>query len=528
MISRTFASRLVAAVVLGAGALSLHAQTDNRVLRFVPHANLAVLDPIWTTAYVTRNHAYMVYDTLFSEDAKGEIKPQMVDSHTVSSDRKTWTFTLRAGLEFHDGSPVTSADVIASLKRWSSRDAMGGVLNGFIDRYEAVNASTFRIVLKEPTGILLDALGKASSNVPFIMPERIANTPGSEQIKETIGSGPFVFKADEFKPGVRAVYAKNPRYVSRKEPASGMAGGRTVNFDRVEWVIIRDPQTQFNALKAGEVDIVEQPAFEQVETLKKTPGVQIVNFAPAGLQFIMRFNHLHAPFDNPKVRQAAMLAMGQQAYIATQVGVPELGRVCRSMYPCGTAYADENTGDFTGTPNIAKAKALLAEAGYKGQPVVLMRPTDLASIAKIPLVARQQLEAVGFKVDFQQMDWASLVARRAKKDPPAAGGWNLFLTAWTAGDISNPLTMAMFNARGDQGWFGWQNEPRIESLKAEFARAETAADKKRIASQIQAIAFETSTHAPLGQYISPAAVRDNLVGILETPGVPLLWNVSRK
>ncbi len=509
-------------------ATGVHAQASaTKVFRFVPHANLTVLDPIWTTAYVTRNHAYMVYDTLFSEDANGKIQPQMVDTYSTSADRKTWTFKLRSGLEFHDGKPVTSEDVVASLKRWASRDAMGGILNQFIERYETPDASTFRMVLKEPSGIVIDALGKASSNVPFIMPARLANTPGTEQIKEVVGSGPFIFKADEFKPGALVVYERNPKYKSRSEASSGMAGGRQVNFDRVEWVIIRDPQTQFNAIKAGEVDMIEQPSFEQYETLKKTEGLKVEDFSPAGLQFIMRFNHLHKPFDNPKIRQAAMVAMGQQAYINTQVGVPELGRLCRSIFPCGTAYADENTGYFTGIANPAKAREMLKEAGYDGTPVVLMRPTDLASIAKIPLVAKQQLEAAGFKVDFQQMDWASLVARRAKKDAPSAGGWNAFLTAWTAGDISNPLSMAMLNAKGETGWFGWQNEPRIENLKAQFARAASDADKKRLASEIQAVAMETATHAPLGQYRSPTVLRNNVSGLLQTPGIPVMWNLKK-
>jgi peptide/nickel transport system substrate-binding protein len=208
------ATGLLSLSMLAPMAAQAQAQ-DNKVFRFVPHANLAVLDPIWTTAYVTRNHAYMIYDTLFSEDAQGNIKPQMVDTYTNSPDRKTWTFKLRAGLEFHDGKPVTSEDVVASLKRWASRDAMGGILNTFIDRYETPDASTFRMVLKEPSGIVIDALGKASSNVPFIMPARIAATPGAEQIKEHIGSGPFIFKADEFKPGALAVYTRNTKYKSR-------------------------------------------------------------------------------------------------------------------------------------------------------------------------------------------------------------------------------------------------------------------------------------------------------------------------
>lgn len=527
---RRFAMRTLCALGLGLGLLTSSALSQTpaqKVFRFVPHANLAVLDPIWTTAYVTRNHAYMIYDTLFSEDAQGHVKPQMVDMYDTSRDGKTWTFKLRSGLEFHDGKAVTSEDVVASLKRWASRDAMGGILATFIERYETPDANTFKLVLKEPCGIVLDALGKASSNVPFIMPARIAATPGTEQIKEHIGSGPFIFKTDEFKPGSVAVYVRNPKYKSRTEPSSGMAGGRTVHFDRVEWVILRDPQTQFNALKAGEVDMVEQPSFEQYETLKKTEGVKVDDFSPAGLQFIMRFNHLHAPFNNPKIRQAAMVAIGQQAFLNTQVGVPELTRVCRSIYPCGTTYGDENTGYFTAVAQPAKARDMLKEAGYDGTPIVLMRPTDLASIAKIPLVAKQQLEAAGFKVDFQQMDWASLVARRAKRDLPAQGGWHLFLTAWTAGDISSPLTMAMLNAKGDTGWFGWQNEPRIETLKGQFARAASSADKKRIASEIQTVAMETATHAPLGQYQQPTAMRINISGLLKTPGVPVMWSLKK-
>jgi len=171
---------------------------------------------------------------------------------------------------------------------------------------------------------------------------------------------------------------------------------------------------------------------------------------------------------------------------------------------------------------------MLKEAGYDGTPVVLMRPTDLASIAKIPLVAKQQLEAAGFKVDFQQMDWASLLARRAKQDAPAQGGWNLFLTAWTAGDLENPLGMAMLNARGKSGWFGWHDEPRIEQLKDKFARAKTVAEKKKIAEDLQLLAMETATHAPLGQYQSPSVVRKNISNLIPVnAGVPVLWGVKK-
>jgi len=522
----TSRSLLCIAAVAAALLSPLAASAQPKVLRVVPQTNITILDPIWTTAYVTRNHGYMIYDTLFGTDAEGKIKPQMVDKWSVSKDALAWTFTLRDGLEFHDGKPVTSTDVVASIKRWSSRDTFGGVMARSVASYETPDAKTFVIKLTQPFGVMLEALGKPSSNVPFIMPARVAATPGSEQVKEQIGSGPYKFVAEEYKPGEKVVYAKNEKYKPRAEPPSGTAGGKNVYVDRVEWVIIRDPQTQFNALVAGEVDMVEQPTFEQYATLKATPGIQIVDAQPAGLQFIFRFNHLHAPFNDVKIRAAAMVAMGQEAFLKTQVGAPGMFKFCKSMFPCGTPFASENTGLYTGTANPKKAAEMLKEAGYNGQPIVLMRPTDLAGIAKLPLVAKQQLEAAGFKVDMQQMDWQTLLARRAKKDAPDKGGWNAFMTSWTAGDILNPLTMAMMNATGDKGWFGWQDDKTMEELKAKFAQAGTDAEKKKLAEALQLRAFETVTHVPLGQFNNPAALRANISGLVPG-GAQVYWNIKK-
>jgi peptide/nickel transport system substrate-binding protein len=527
---RSIFTGITASMALSAAmAAALYAPAafaQGKTLKVVPHANITILDPIWTTAFVTRNHGYMIYDTLFGTDLDGKVKPQMVDKWSVSKDNLLWTFTLRDGLEFHDGKPVTSEDVVASLKRWASRDSFGGVMAKAVDTWETPNAKTFTIKLKAPFGVMLEALGKPSSNVPFIMPARIAATPGSEQIKEHIGSGPFKFNPADFKPGERVIYTKNDKYKARSEPANGTTGGKVVNVDKVEWVIIRDPQTQFNALIAGEVDIIEQPAFEQYSSLKAQKDVQIFDLSPAGAQYIFRFNHLHAPFNNVKIRQAAMVAMGQEAYLKTQVGAPGMYKFCKSMYPCGTPFASDNTGIYTGMADPKKAAQMLKDAGYDGTPVVLMRPTDLAAIAKIPLVAKQQLEAAGFKVDMQQMDWATLLARRAKKDAPKDGGWNAFMTAWTAGDILNPLTMAMMNTAGDKGWFGWQEDKQIDDLKTKFSQASTDDEKKKIAEQIQLRAMETATHVQLGQYINPAAVRKNISGMVAS-GAQVYWNMKK-
>jgi peptide/nickel transport system substrate-binding protein len=519
-----FLAGLMASTALLAPAS--HAQ--NNVLRIVPHSNLAVLDPIWTTAYMSRNHGYMIYDTLFGTDENSKIKPQMVESWTVSPDNRLWTFKLRKGLEFHDGKAVTSEDVIASLGRWGKRDAMGSALMTFVDRMDTPAPDTFRIFLREACGFVLEALGKPSSNVPFIMPKRIADTDAFKQIEEHIGSGPYMFKRDEFKPGDKAVYLKNPKYVPRSEAPSGSTGGKHVYVDRVEWnLALRDAQAQVNALKNGEVDIIEQLSFDHYETVKAEASIQLPKFDKLGLQYMARFNHLHKPFDNPKVRQAAIAAFSQESFLRAQVGVKDLYRTCPSMFFCGTPYGSAAGSDIQSKSNMKKAQDLLKASGYDGTPVVIMKPTDLASIQKLPDVAAQLLRQAGFKVDLQAMDWQTLVGRRAKKDPPDKGGWNMFLTAWQAFDIWSPIGNPALDSRGEKStWFGWATDDKLLDLRNQFMRATDDGAKKKLAEAIQTRAFEIGTHAPLGEFNSPMAARKNISGFFVTNN-NFYWNLKK-
>jgi len=515
----------ILAIALALAAFTASAQ--DKVLRVVPHSNLNILDPIWTTQYMARNHGYMIYDTLFATDAKSQIRPQMVDKWTVSPDQRLWTFTLRRGLAFHDGAPVTSDDVIASLSRWGKRDPMGIQLMTFVERMDAASPTTFRIFLREACGFVLEALGKPSSNVPFIMPKRVAETDPFKQIEDYTGSGPYIFVKEEFKPGDRAVYVKNKKYVPRKEPASGTAGGKVVYVDRVEWnLALRDAQAQVNALIKGEVDILEQPAFESVPALKADPNVRVL--LPAiGRQYMGRFNHLHKPFDNAGVRRAAIAAFAQEPFLRAQVGIKELYKTCESMFTCGTPYASSAGADIQAKSNLKKAQALLKASGYDGTPVVILKPTDLAAIQKLPDVAAQLLRQAGFKVDLQAMDWNTVVTRRAKKDPPEKGGWNMFFTQWVAPDIWNPISNAALDARGEKsGWFGWPSDEKLERLRAQFARETDAAKKKKLAEAIQARAFEIGTHAPLGEAVQPVAVRKGVTG-LQIGLADVYWNVKK-
>src|SRR6266404_3563632 len=294
--------------------------TAETTLRVVMHSDLKIVDPIWTTAYIVRNHGYMVYDTLFAMDAKGETRPQMVDKYALSADKLTYTMTLRDGLLWHDGKPVTAEDCVASIKRWAAKDSLGQKMYSFVKDIQVLNAKTFKIVLKEPTGLVLAALGKPSSNVPFMMPKRVAETDPNTQISDFIGSGPFVFQKDEWKPGDKAVYVKFAQYKPRSEPASGLAGGKVVKVDRVEWRAIADHQTAINALLANEIDYLESPPHDLLPVLKKDAGVRLVNLNPLGNQYVFRFNTLPKPFDNAKVRQAVWYAFNQKDFLEAVIG----------------------------------------------------------------------------------------------------------------------------------------------------------------------------------------------------------------
>ncbi|MEZ5850375.1 MAG: ABC transporter substrate-binding protein [Hyphomicrobiaceae bacterium] len=516
-------------LVLGAAVLaaSVTSAAAQKTLKFVPHSDLKILDPIWTTAYITRNHGYMVYDTLFAMDAKGEVKPQMVGKYDVSADKLTHTMVLRDGLMWHDGKPVTAEDCVASIKRWGQKDAMGQKLMSFVAGLTAKDAKTIEMKLKSPTGLVTLALGKPSSNVPFMMPKRVAETPASEQIKDFTGSGPFVFVKDEWKPGSKIVYKKFDKYVPRAEPASALSGGKKVNVDVVEWLPIRDHQQAVNALIAGEIDYIESPPHDLHGLMKADKNLTFTNWNPAGNQYTFRFNVLHKPFDNAKVRQAVLYALNQEDFVKAVVGSPEYYKLCKALFICGMPFETAAHMDGLLESNMKKARALLKEGGYDGTPIVLMHSTDLQVLTNLAPVAKSLLEKAGFKVDMQSMDWQTLVARRAKKDPPEKGGWHAFITSWTAGDLFNPLAHAFMNAGCDKALFGWPCDDKIQKLRDDFAKASSSDEQKKIVDALQARWVEYPTHVHLGQWINMGFHRKNVSGIIAA-GVPVLWNIEKK
>jgi peptide/nickel transport system substrate-binding protein len=392
------------------------ARADTLPLRFIPNANLTSLDPIWTTALVAQAHGYLVYDTLYGLDASNKVQPRMCAGHDVSADDLTWTFTLRDGLLFHDGEKVLAKDCVMSLKRWASRDSFGQQLTRVANEIVVLDDRRFQIRLKKPFRQMLYGMGTRSC---FMMPERMAKTPASEQVKETIGSGPFRFLPAEWISGARAAYARFDGYVPRKEPTSFYAGGKVAHFGRVEWIVQPDSATAAAALQTGEIDWIEQPLIDLCPMLRSSPDVLVAVNDPFGWQPIIALNHLTSPFDNPKLRRALLPALDQKAFITAVIGdQAELGRVPGGYFADGQPMATHAGLEVLTRPrDIKLAKRLVAEAGYRGEPAVLLSASDRPVYSAVSQVTRELFQKIGLTVDFQSMDRCSVVTRRTSQNP---------------------------------------------------------------------------------------------------------------
>src|SRR5713101_3786067 len=524
----TIASSVALSVLALVAALSSQSLAAGKTITAVMHSDLRIIDPGFTTAYITRDHGYMVYDTLLATDSNFKIQPQMAD-WKVSDDKLIYTFTLRDGLKWHDGAPVTAEDCVASLKRWGRNDSMGQKLMDFTASIEASDEKTITLKLKEPYGLVLESIGKPSSYTPFMMPKRLAETPPGQQIKEQIGSGPFKFVQAEFQPGVKAVYEKNADYVPRKEPPSWTSGGKVVKVDRVEWITMADAQTAVNALQSGDIDLMENPPFDLLPVLTANKDLKVDILNKLGFQTLGRMNFLYPPFDNVKVRRAALMAINQKDVLDALVGNPEYYKICGAFFVCGTPLATEEGSESLVKGNgMAEAKKLLAESGYDGTPVVIMAPGDVVTLKAQPIVSAQLLRAAGFKVDVQATDWQTVVGRRASQKPPKEGGWNMFFTNWVGADVMNPVVNVSIGGRGKNGgWFGWPDDPKMEQMRDAFARASSPEEQKKIAADIQKEVLDEVIYIPLGQYFAPSAWRKSLSGVLDGPATPIFWNIEK-
>jgi peptide/nickel transport system substrate-binding protein len=503
------------------------AASDSKTLRFIAQSDLRVLDPIWTTAYISRNHGYMVYDTLFAIDEEFAPHPQMVGDFSVSDDKLSYHFTLRDGLGFHDGSPVRGADCVASLKRWMVRDSHGQSLALVLDSIAPDGDKSFSIKLKEPFSLLIDALAKVSSLAPFMMPERLASTDPFKQITEAVGSGPFKFVKDEFQPGHLVVYVKNTDYVPRNEPPSWASGGKVVKVDRVEWLYIPDAMTKAAALNAGEADWWENPPVDVLPVLTANPDIVVQKADALPQPLMVKFNWLQPPFDKVKMRQAVLAVADQADFLTALAGDKANWELCPSFFTCDTPMANTAGSEaLTGKRDYGKAKQLVAESGYKGERIVILDAVDQPVAHSQALVVADELKKLGLNIEIQSMDWGTLVTRRAIKEPLDKGGWNIFATGWVGADLLDPAGNPTLRTNGEKGHFGWPSDDKIEALRVEWMKAGSSDERKKLAEAIQTRAFEIVPYIPTGQWFPRTAFRKNVKGVLTAPAF-LLWNVEK-
>jgi len=498
-------------------------------LRFTPQQDLVTLDPVTTTGYISRNHGYMVFDTLYGMDGAFQATPQMVDGHRVEDDGKRWDLTLRDGLWWHDGEKVLARDCVASIRRWARRDPFGETLMAATDELSAPDDRTIRFRLKRPFPLLPIALGKASVPVCAMMPERLAMTDPFRQVPELIGSGPFRFKADERVPGSIDVYTKFERYVPRRDGTlSWTSGPKVVHFERVEWLSMPDPATATSALIAGERDWQEYAYHDQLSLMRRARDVQLRVLDPTGFVCMARMNHLQPPFNNRAIRQALWSAIDQTSCMQAVVGPSEssLYHVPLGFFAPGTPMASEaGLEPLTGPRDVGRARDALRAAGYRGEPVVLMVPSNTAVLAQIGAVFEDMLKRLGMPVEVYAVEFNAMLQRRNRKGPVSEGGWSLFVTNWSGSDWLNPAGHIALRGNGEAGYAGWATMPRIEELRDVWFRAPDEAAQKAICRDIQLEAMREVPYYPLGQYLQPTAYRSSITGVLD--GFATFWNVRR-
>lgn len=519
------AVKTLAAATLLSLAMNVAAKAES-VLRIRDVGDIQQMDPLLSTNYPMRDMSYLLWDTLFAMDAKFEVKPQMVDTFTISADGKTYDFVLRPGLQFHDGAPVTSADVIASVNRWMGKDSLGLEISRRLDKIEATGGNSFRLVLKEPFGQLLNGFGRMTAYPLFIMPERIAKTPIGEKLPALIGSGPF--KLVEWQPGVKFVVEKFKGYVPRAEPASNLAGGKVAKVDRIERITIPDDTSAVNALLAKEIDFVTEVPVDQIPLVEADKGLTFSPKPLLGKSLQIVLNHTQPPLDNVKIRQAVQLALSQPDFMATLLGDrKDLYKICAAIFMCDAPYETDVNSERYMKPSAEKAKALLKEAGYDGKPITFLHPTDQQFQRDMGTVLVQALRKAGFTVDDRQIDLATMFSRRNNKGAPAEGGWNMFLTAFGGDAMMDPLTNPYVTGACEKAFVGWPCDTELQARWKAFLLADGPAARKDAAVRIQERSNEIVTFIPMGQYYGVSAWNKSVQGMIASP-LHLYWNIEKK
>lgn len=501
---------------------------DAKVIKFVPDADVVIFDPVTSPSWQTRDHSYLVYDTLFGVDDNFRPHPQMVEGYVVEDDGLTWKLTLREGLKFHDGERVLARDAAASVRRWAVRDAFGQALAAAANEITASGDRVIEFKLKRPFPLLPDALAKPMAALCPVMPERLAKTDPFKAVTDPVGSGPFKYIASERVPGSRIVYERFADYVPRKDgPQEYTAGPKVVHVDRVEWSIIQDSATAAAALEQGEIDWWQTVNTDLLPRMRANSDIVAKTITPLGLIAYMRFNHLHPPFNNPALRRALIGAIKQSDYMIALNGTDD------SLWNDGVGYfapgtplaSDAGMEKLMGPRDLDKVRKEIKASGYNGEKIAMMAAVNVSYLKIMADVTADLFKKLGLNLDYQAIDWSTLSQRRAKKEPPSAGGWNLFCIYDNGSNQVNPASHGWLRGNGEKASFGWPTSPKIEELRDAWFLAKNLDEQKEICRKIQLQAFEDVPYIPLGQSIPFTGFRKNLSGVLN--GQPVFWNVRK-
>lgn len=500
------------------------AWAQEKVLKVSLSTELQILDPIVTRINSARVFAYLVYDTLVGMDSQGNFKPQMLDKWEISADRLTYTFTLRDGLEFSDGTPVTGEDCVASIERWAKREPFGGVMMEAVSELKAIDAKHFVMHLNRPFAFVIEALGRSGLQVPVIMPARLARQDAGKPVPEAVGSGPFLFLQKQWRPGDVASFVPNPRYHPRAEPPDGLAGGKVVKVDRVDLVSIPDQTTRASALEAGEIDWIEIAPLDYVANLRANPDIVVGK--PRGIdQFVgmLNINHADPPFNDLKVRKALQAAI-LQPEIVQAVGLPAdlVTPFCGSIYGCDSPASSDAGIEALKSAGTERARQLLKESGYKGEPVTVFHSKTSALLNPIGMVVAAQLRRAGFNVQIESRDSATMQQRRLQRT-----GWSVVPIVTNGIDLINPVANPISAGNCFDAAPGWFCDPRMTELLRRYAVTSEPAQQKRLADEIQTAAHDNVNYIIAGQFAAPQAWRANLTGVVPF-SFPVFWNVTRR
>jgi peptide/nickel transport system substrate-binding protein len=526
---RSFISATPAAVAALSVPGLTHAQSSRaRVFRWVPHADLTILDPVFSTVFITNIHAQLVWDTLYGLDDNYQPHPQMAAGHTSEDNGLLWKITLRDGLKFHDGTPVRAQDAVASIQRWAKRDLMGGSLMQATEELSATSDKVIQFKLKKPFPLILHALARPSGSTAIIMPEKLAQTPENVQVRSAIGSGPFRFAADQWVSGSLAVYERFADYVPRVDSVKPQftAGPKHVHIDQVRWQIIPDQATAVAALQNGEIDGIESVAADFMPVLARDKRIKLIKRTLPS-QALMRFNHLTTPFNNKLMRQAILAAVDQKEYLLAMYGpeFPEYYSPYAVFVPGSPLDSNAGIEKINSKRDLKKAAEMVKASGYNGEPVVILDPVDYPEFHTCALVTVELFKKLNIKVDLQAMNWGTMMQRRNNQGPSTQGGWNVAFTATTGPNNLDPAGHLAIRGSGTKAWFGWPTSERIEQLRLDWFNAPELAAQQKIARELQLQVFEDVPYVPVGARYTVSAIRSEWTDF--QPQMPLFFTLRR-